>query len=79
MKFKNPKVISASKLLDITVTDTQVTNNQIVITGTNLSSVSMFTIKDGASSAALQIESKTSNSLVANTLSKASAVLQSQA
>ena len=55
--------------LNITISNVQVINHQIVITGTNLTAVSDFQIKEGSNNATLQIESQTSTSIVANTLS----------
>jgi hypothetical protein len=54
--------------LNITVSNVQVINHQIVITGTNLTAVSNFKIKEGSNNATLQIESLTSTTIVANTL-----------
>ena len=47
----------------------QIINHQFVITGTNLQNVTDFKIKDGTNTTTLAIESKTSTTLVANTLS----------
>lgn len=69
--LKNPKKANTESL-NITVSNVQVTNHQIVITGTNLSAVSNFQIKEGSNNATLQIESQTSTSIVANTLSNVS-------
>ena len=55
--------------LSITISNIKVVNNQIIITGTNLNTVSNFKIKEGATQTALQIESKSNTSLVANTIS----------
>lgn len=55
--------------LIITVSNVKVFNHQIIITGTNLSSVTSFTIKEGSNNTNLQIESKTNTSIVANTIS----------
>jgi hypothetical protein len=53
----------------ITVSNIQVVNHQIIITGTNLASVSQFQVKEGSTNNILQIESKTTTTIVANTLS----------
>ncbi len=65
--YKTKKTKSDS--LNITVSNVQVINHQIIITGTNLTAVSDFKIKEGSSNAILEIESKTSTSIVANSLS----------
>lgn len=59
----------ASESLNVTVSNIQVINHQIVLTGTNLNGVSSFSIKEGSTTTHLQIESQTSTSLIANTLS----------
>lgn len=66
--LKNPKKPTAESL-NITVSNVQVINHQIVITGTNLSSVNDFRIKEGSTTTNLQIESQTQTSLIANTIS----------
>jgi hypothetical protein len=53
----------------VTISNIQVVNNQILVTGTNLNNVSTFDIDDGSSLTNLQIESKSNTSIVANTLS----------
>jgi hypothetical protein len=58
--------------LNISVANIQVINRQFIITGTNLSEVSSFQIKNGGSTTDLQIESKSNTSIVANTLSNVS-------
>lgn len=58
--------------LKVTVSNIQVINHQLIITGTNLSSVNQFQIKEGNTTSALAIESKTNTTLVANTLSDVS-------
>lgn len=55
--------------LNVTVSNVQVINHQLVITGTNLDSVSEFQIKEDNTTSSLQIESKSNTTLVANTLS----------
>lgn len=65
---KNPKKIPSTSL-DTTVSNIEVINHQIVITGLNLDSISAFEIKEGTNTTSLSIESKTSNKIVANTLS----------
>lgn len=67
--LKNTK---KSDSLNITVSNIQVINHQIIITGTNLTKVSNFEINEGNRNAILQIESQTSTSLVANTLTNVS-------
>ncbi|MDO9181541.1 MAG: hypothetical protein Q7U04_03995, partial [Bacteriovorax sp.] len=52
----------------MSVENVQVVNNQIIITGTNLNDVSNFKIVNGATITNLQIESKSTTSIVANTL-----------
>lgn len=69
VNLKNPKKAIPSTSLNITVSNVQVINHQIVITGTNLTAVSNFKIKEGSNNATLQIESQTATSIVANTLS----------
>ncbi len=66
--LKNPKKITTESL-NITVSNVQVVNHQIIITGTNLTAVSNFKVKEGSTSNNLQIESQTSTSIVANTIS----------
>ncbi|MGZ3790297.1 MAG: beta strand repeat-containing protein [Bacteriovorax sp.] len=61
--------LTSSKVLDVTVSNVQVINHQIIITGTNLNAVSNFKINEGATNTDLQIESQSNTSLVANTLS----------
>ena len=56
------------KSLDITVSNIQVLNHQIIITGTNLNAVNGFQITEGSNKAALEIESKSPTSIVANTV-----------
>lgn len=65
---KNPKKISSTNL-NATVTNIEVINHQIVINGSNLDSVNTFSIKEGATTTNLSIESKTSSKIIANTLS----------
>ncbi len=69
--LKNPKK-ATTQSLNITVSNVQVINHQIVITGTNLTAVNNFNIKEGSAITALQIESQTSTSIVANTLTNVS-------
>ncbi len=66
--LKNPKK-TTTESLNITVSNVQVINHQIIITGTNLTAVSNFKVKEGSTSNNLQIESQTSTSIVANTIS----------
>ena len=66
--FKNAKKTTNGPL-NITVSNIQVINHQIVITGTNLTAVNNFNIKEGGTATNLQIESQTSTSIVANPLS----------
>jgi hypothetical protein len=66
--LKNPNKATSANL-NVTVANVQVINNQIIITGTNLSGVSNFDIKDGATTTNVQIESKTNTSIIANTFS----------
>ncbi len=54
--------------LNANVANVQVINHQIILTGTNLNSVTDFKIKNGAATTNLQIESKSDTSIVANTL-----------
>jgi len=65
----NFKKNSIQEPLSITVSSIKVVNNQIIITGTNLNSVSNLKIKEGASNTPLQIDSKSNNEIVANTIS----------
>ncbi|MGZ3857433.1 MAG: hypothetical protein ACXVKO_14340, partial [Bacteriovorax sp.] len=68
--IKNPsKQKAATSNLNFTVSNVQVLNHQIIITGTNLNAISSFNIKEGATTTGLQIESQTSTSIVANTIS----------
>jgi hypothetical protein len=60
---------SKNNFLPFSVSNVEVINHQVVITGTNLSSVNHFVIKDGVVNTTLQIESQTSNKIIANTLS----------
>lgn len=53
----------------ISVSNIQVIDHQIIITGVNLNSVEKFQLKDGSTLTSTQIESKTNTRLVANTLS----------
>jgi hypothetical protein len=55
--------------LNVTLSKIEIINHQIVITGTNLKSVSAFKINEGSNSSELQIESKNDTSIVANTIS----------
>lgn len=65
-KLGKPAAVSSAKP---TISNIQVINHQIVITGTNLSGVQIFAIKEGATTTPMTIESKSNTSLVANTLS----------
>lgn len=69
VNLKNPKKSTQKESLNITISNIQVVNHQIVITGTNLTSVSNFNIKESGAITNLQIESRTSTTIVANTLS----------
>jgi hypothetical protein len=60
---------SGNKPLPVTVTSVEVVNHQVVIKGTNLSGITKFLIKEGAVSKTLEIESQSSNQLIANTMS----------
>lgn len=68
VNLKNPKK-STTESLNITVSNIQVVNHQVVITGTNLTNVSGFQIKEGSSNTNLQIESQTGTTIIANTMS----------
>ncbi|MFN8370255.1 MAG: hypothetical protein U0T83_06485 [Bacteriovoracaceae bacterium] len=61
--------LKSSNTLPVTVSDIQVTNNQFVVTGNNLTAVNTLQVKDGSTTTTLQIESKNATTLVANTLS----------
>ena len=61
--------IKNKKDFNVTVSNVQVINNQIVVTGTNLNTVTSFKVKEGSTSTNLQIESQDQHSIVANTLS----------
>lgn len=63
------KNTNKSAPLGVTISNIQVINHQIVITGTNLNTVNGFNIKEGGITTGLAIESKTNTSIVANTLS----------
>ncbi|MGZ3790207.1 MAG: beta strand repeat-containing protein [Bacteriovorax sp.] len=67
--LKNPNKTPATGALNVTVSNVQVVNHQIIITGTNLNAVSNFNIKESGSTTNLQIESQSSTSIVANTIS----------
>lgn len=71
IRFKDSKK-KDSESLNITVSNIQVIDHQIVITGTNLLAVNNFNVKEGNTTNNLQIESQTSTSIVANTLSNVS-------
>jgi alpha-tubulin suppressor-like RCC1 family protein len=66
--LKKATTTTTTEPLNITVSNVQVVNHQIIITGTNLTAVSNFKIKEGSNNATLQIESLTSTTIVANTL-----------
>ncbi|MEA9356952.1 hypothetical protein SHI21_12075 [Bacteriovorax sp. PP10] len=53
----------------VSVSNIQIIDHQIIITGVNLNSVVNFQVKDGSTLTSTQIESKTNTKLVANTLS----------
>lgn len=61
-----PAAVASQKPL---ISNIQVINDQIVITGSNLGGVQIFAIKEGATTTPMTIESKSNTSLVANTLS----------
>ena len=54
---------------NISLSNVQLINNQFVFTGTNLTDVTMVKIKEGGVETVLDIESKTTNQIIANTLS----------
>ncbi len=58
-----------SKKSKVAISNIQVVDHQIIITGSNLNTVTNFQIKDGVVLTSTQIESKTSTKLVANSLS----------
>ncbi|MEA9355886.1 hypothetical protein SHI21_06730 [Bacteriovorax sp. PP10] len=60
--------VKKSENLNVTVSNIQIINHQIVLTGTHLDSVTTFNVKEGATVTNLQIESKSATSIVANTL-----------
>jgi len=68
----NLKNKNKTQPLDISVSNIQIVNHQIVVTGTNLNVVSGFAVKEGSSSTTLQIESQSSTSIIANTLADVS-------
>jgi hypothetical protein len=57
-----------AKKLNITLANVQVINHQIILTGTNLNTVSNFAFKESGTTVNLQIESVSSTTLIANTL-----------
>jgi hypothetical protein len=65
---KSSKTKSNFNNLPVTVSNVEIINHQVVITGTNLSAINKFVIKEGAVLSTLQIESQTSNKIIANTL-----------
>ncbi|MDD4976298.1 MAG: hypothetical protein PHY93_18210, partial [Bacteriovorax sp.] len=70
VNLRNPKkATTAIANLNATVSNVQIVNHQIIITGTNLNGVSNFNINENGNTTNLQIESKTSTSIVANTIS----------
>lgn len=64
---KNPR----AKITDtkVVVSNIQVINHQIIITGRNLEAVNHFSVKEGSTVTALEIESSSANKIVANTIS----------
>ncbi|MGZ3809641.1 MAG: hypothetical protein ACXVCE_16285, partial [Bacteriovorax sp.] len=70
--LKNPYKNSQATTLNATVSNVQIVNNQIIITGSNLNSVTDFKIKQGPTTTVLAIESKTSTTIIANTISNVS-------
>jgi hypothetical protein len=63
------KPISKTENSLVSISNVKIVNHQIVITGINLSDVNSLMIKEGSTTNNLQIESQTSTSIVANTLS----------
>lgn len=57
---------------NFSVANVQVNDHQIIITGSNLNSVTDLQIKEGATTTDLEVESTTNTSIVANTLSNVS-------
>jgi hypothetical protein len=51
------------------LSNVQIVNNQVVITGNNLGHIQSFSIRDGATTTSMTIESKSNTSIVANPLS----------
>lgn len=68
----NIKKPVTNKALSISVANIKIVNNQIIITGTNLSTVGQFIIKEGGVSTVIDIESNSNTSLVGNTVSNVS-------
>jgi len=58
--------IPIAKTNKVAITNIQVIDHQIIITGSNLNTVTNFQIKDGAVLKATHIESQTATRLVAN-------------
>lgn len=65
----NIKNLPKNKGLPITVSTIKLIDKQFVISGSNLGSVTDLVVKEGASSTQLDIESKSSSSLIANSFS----------
>jgi hypothetical protein len=61
VNYKSPKVISISTI--------QLVNNQFVISGKNLNEVTAIVVKEGSTETTLAIDTKTSEELIANSLS----------
>lgn len=66
---KSKEISSATSTFNASISNVQIINNQIVVTGSNLENVQNFQVKDGASVVNLAIESQTANQIVANTIS----------
>jgi hypothetical protein len=66
--FKKNKIT----VLNANIADVQVVNHQVVLTGTNLNSVTGLKIKNGATTINLLIESKSDTSIIANTVTNVS-------
>ena len=68
VSLKNPKLPITTTALNANVTNVQLINNQIILTGTNLDSISTLKVSDGTTTNNLQSESQSATSLVANTI-----------
>ena len=69
-KFAKPVItrIRNTPNSPFSISNVQLTNNQFVISGTNLNLVTNFKFNDGSTTRNLAIESQSANSLIANTL-----------